>query len=669
MVWWLGSRSVGSRCTRETCACRSQAGRSHADVGQRRQRRSGPSVRARVLVTILLFVCALGSVVREGIAADPPAVADIDRSNGIIPLDRVTVWNPGLRSVGGIPERNQIHASLSPRGLGLDDTPILQRALDTCPPGKVVQLSVGTFNINGPGLLFRATECTLRGAGTGELGNGRGGTRLVKADRERNVLAAVLYVGNNPRNYAYSVPLLEDAVKGSFSVTLPSPPRLAVGALVLIDQDTESDPRVWWGPEHGPSGSGSRRWFARQGRSLSQVLEVKSIQGRTVTFTTPIHITFKTAHQAEFSLFAERVMHRVGIENLYVYGGMGGHGNISVSLCAYCWIRNVESHWSVGPSITMASTFRSELRDSYIHETPDPNPGGAGYLLSIERGASDNLVENNVLWYGNKNMVMRATGGGNVVAYNYLDDAFGGTYPDLPEVGLNAAHYTTPHMELLEGNYSHNYGGETYWGNSIYITVFRNHLSGIRAARPPLDTYEHDNRPYRDFGRRTAVEIHAHSNFTNLVGNVLGFNGQTLLSHKPRRSWTFGGKGGYSNEQTAWNYERLTGFPPTGEVNMWIIGPQQAGGWKWVANTHETQLREGNWDWVTRSQRWHGIGGTAGSSKPKQIPNSLYLTQKPDFFGNQPWPWVNPVTGEVTVLPAKACLEAGKMPTCMKNAR
>ena len=280
------------------------------------------------------------------------------------------------------------------------------------------------------------------------------------------------------------------------------------------------------------------------------------------------------------------------------------------------------------------------------------------------------------MWYGNKNIVMRATGGGNVIAYNYMDDAFGSYYPNLPEAGLNAGHYTTPHMELLEGNYSHNYKGDSFWGNSIYITVFRNHLSGLRAARPPLNTYMSGVYPYIDAGGvtgRNAVDVQAHSDYTNLVGNVLGFQGQSLLSYnqgvfslrKVLRKLMRRNQGGYSFTQNAWSYERLGEFPKPGEVNMWVIGSQQAGGWTWVPDTYKTQLREGNWDWVTQSQRWHGIGGAAGSGTPREIPDSLYLTAKPAFFGSAPWPWVNPSNGIVQTLPAKACLERGKMPTCM----
>ena len=591
------------------------------------------------------------------------------QKEGIIPADRMTTWNPGLNAVGGIPNRTTIYRTLSPRGGSLDDTAAIEGALNTCPPGQVVQLSTGTFNINRGGLHFRTPDCTLRGSGTGELGSGNGGTRLIKADRETNRDFAVLYVGRgDPAVFASSTNLAADAIKGANSVSLASNPGIRAGELVLIDQLTDNDPRVWWGPEHHPPGGESRRWFARQDRSLTQIMEVTAVDGNTVTFSTPFHITFKTEYGAQLSRYgtypgvriSDPVLRRVGIEDLYIYGGMGGHGNVSLALCAYCWIKNVESHWSIGNSVGLHATFRSVLRDSYLHETPDPNPGGGGYLLSVNYGASDNLIENNVMWNGNKNIVMRATGGGNVVAYNYMDDSYGGQYPNMPEAGLNAGHCTTPHMELLEGNYSHNYKGDSFWGNSIYITVFRNHLSGLRAARPPLNTYKSGVYPYMDLQGRTAVDILAHSDYTNLVGNVLGFEGQSLLSYR---------QGGYSYAQTGWKYEELGGFASIrkGEVTMWSIGAQQSGGWTWVPTTYKTQLRQGNWDWVTRSQRWHGIGGEAGSGTPQEIPNSLYLTAKPAFFGANPWPWVNPSNGAVSTLPAKACLEQGKMPTCMQG--
>jgi len=345
------------------------------------------------------------------------------------------------------------------------------------------------------------------------------------------------------------------------------------------------------------------------------------------------------------------------------------HGNIAVNQCAYCWIKNVEAMWSQGADIGLYATYRSELRDSYIHETPTPDPGGSGYLLSLSNGSSDNLIENNIMWSGNKVDVMRATGGGNVLAYSYLDDAFGGTYPDSPEAGVNAGHYTTPHMELLEGNYSFAYKGDSFWGNSIYITVFRNWLSGLRAAWPPLNTYSYSSGGctygYGDYSGRMAVDVQAYSYYTNFVGNVLGMSGQKLLSNP------YNTQSCNSDIETNFVEQVITTADNNTASNddsviMWNIGDYQAsqatscGCWTWIDTTIATQLRNGNFDWVTQAQHWYGIGGTTdGAVAPMTIPNSLYLTSAPPFFGTNTWPWVNPSTGSTSTLPAKARFDAG----------
>src|SRR5882724_9580015 len=592
----------------------------------------------------------------------------------IIPANRVTTWQPGVTYNGGIPSRTTIYKTLSPSGG--DDTAAIQAALDGCPANQVVLLTAGVFKISGNGLSFKSPNCTLRGAGPGQgLNTGHNAvpteatqgtfvpdptaTQIIKADRQTNTLYEIITVGNDPTVFSTSINLASNAVQGTNSLTLVSNPGIQVGEIVLVDMNTDNDPDVFWGLAHDQPGGGSRRWFMRQDRSLNQMMEVTAVNGNTITFATPFHITFQTANAAQLSRYAQAVTHGIGIEDIFFYGGMGGdwHGNVAMSLCAYCWIKHVEGTWSQGSDIGLYGTYRSELRDSYLHESSDPNPGGGGYLVSLNYGASDNLVENNIMWSGNKEIVMRATGGGNVIAYNYMDDSFGSGYPSLPEAGLNAGHNTTPHMELLEGNYSQNYTGDAFWGNSIYITVFRNQLSGIRAARPPLNTYTLNGGgtifPYMDLGGRTSAHVQAHSFYTNFVGNVLGFSGQTLLNYSSAT---------YSSSQTSWQFEAINADVPDSIVSMWNIGEQQnPNGNVWVATTYQTQLRDGNWDWVTKSQSWLGLGGTQASplGTPKTIPNSLYLSSTPAFFGSNTWPWVDPATGATFTLPAKARFSSG----------
>ena len=154
--------------------------------------------------------------------------------------------------------------------------------------------------------------------------------------------------------------------------------------------------------------------------------------------------------------------------------------------CAYCWVKNVESAWSIGSNIGLYETFRNVVRDSFVHETPIPNPGGGGYLTRSPMAALRKPNREQYLLVRQQGRTRcAATGGGNVFAYNYTDDAFGTQYPDQPEAGINAGHYTTPHLELLEGNYSQNFKGDSFWGNSIYITAFRNWFSGCAPRTRP----------------------------------------------------------------------------------------------------------------------------------------------------------------------------------------
>jgi hypothetical protein len=587
----------------------------------------------------------------------------------IIPASRMTDWTkPGLTARGGIPHRTTIFRTLSPLGGKQYDDQQIQAAIDACPDGQVVQLTAGVFRINGGDpwriLLFNRNDITLRGAGPGQgLAKGNGGklvidptaTQLVKINHPH--ASAIIYINTvDPMQNTVSVDLTAKALLGAYSVAVADASPFAVGLFVLIDQVTDNHPDVYWGLAHDPPGGGSRRWFIRQDRSLGQVVEITGISGNVLTFATPLHCTFDPAYAAQVTRYDpnSKTITGVGIEDMYLYGDCGGHGQISMTNAAYCWVKHCDLHYPNGACIDTSLCYRCEIRDSFLHESRNPSPGGAGYLLDLESCTSDCLIENNIMWYCNKNITMRPGGGGNVIAYNYMDDAFGPDYPDLPEAALNCDHYTTSHMELAEGNYAPNCTGGDFWGNNIDFTVFRNHLSGIRAASPPLNKYKSGGVPYCDIGMpRFAVGIHAHCWRYNFVGNVLGKQGQKLIVINTRT---------YQAAQTYWLYEQLDWLSQGGEVPMWYIGAEQdPGAWNFQPTTYQTVLREGNFDWFTQKQRWHGIGGRGptDTSTPKPIPNSLYLSSKPKFFGSNPWPWVDPSTGTTYVLPAKARFDAG----------
>jgi hypothetical protein len=119
-------------------------------------------------------------------------------------------------------------------------------------------------------------------------------------------------------------------------------------------------------------------------------MEIASISGTTITFTTPFHISFKTAFTAQLSRFSDTdggpvvpATKYAGVEDLYLYGGSQGQGNIWLQGAAYSWIKNIESDYQEGASVALDSSFRCVLRDSYIHSTQDPNPGGGGYGSAV----------------------------------------------------------------------------------------------------------------------------------------------------------------------------------------------------------------------------------------------------------------------------------------------
>jgi hypothetical protein len=525
----------------------------------------------------------------------------------VLPPERRTTWNPGIP--GGVPNRTTVCATLDAADYGngaQDATAAIQAAIDACPDNQVVLLSAGTFRVDGSEPITIDRSVVLRGAGPSA-------TRLEKQSSATN---PVILIGQRWRQEAGSANLIVDAPKGATSVQVTSAAGFAVGQLVVLDKLTDTSYVTWGTNPAAQPGGPARGWFTRYDRPVGQMLEIASINGNTLSFTTPLHIAFDTAHTAQVTRYTIPYgATYAGVEDLYVRGGMDD--NITVRFAKYSWVKNVESDWSTGDSTALDSSFRCVLRDSYVHDTPFPHPGGAGYMLSVTEYTADSLVENNIFIRANKVMVMRASGGGNVIAYNYFDDGYIDYQLDWVETGLNASHMTTPHFELMEGNQAFNIDGDNTWGGAVFITYFRNHATGQR-------------RSFVDLANRRAVGLtHGHYDYS-FVGNVLG-----TADQDPSPFGSFA-------------YEDLWPWA-SDPVPMWRLGYT---GEDWNAPPEQrvidTTHRHGNFDYATGSVQW-----TAGYDQT--LPASLYLSSPPAFFGSDTWPWVNP-TGPIKlyVLPARA---------------
>ena len=64
--------------------------------------------------------------------------------------------------------------------------------------------------------------------------------------------------------------------------------------------------------------------------------------------------------------------------------------------------------------------------------------------------------------------------------------------------------------------------------------------------------------------------------------------------------------------------------------------------------------RHGNFDYVTGTVVWDPTNANHA------LPDSLYSSSKPAFFGTSRWPWVDPVGAtKLYTLPAKARWDSG----------
>ena len=379
-------------------------------------------------------------------------------------------------------------------------------------------------------------------------------------------------------------------------------------------------------------------WFSRTNRPINEIKQIASISRNKITFTSPLAISCRASHHAQLTPYTtdpntgghaannlDVHVSNAGVENLGLYGG--ADGALIFETAAYSWAKAIEVTQWIGEGVAINNSFRVELRDSYIHTGSWPEPGGAGYAISFAKGSSEALIEINILIDVCKNMVFRSSGAGSVVAYNYADDLFDFDTPPWVEVGLNASHMAGSHHVLFEGNLSHNADSDYTHGNAIYLTFFRNDLTGQR-------------QHFTDQSGVRSIALAYGSWWDSFIGNVMGRPGKMA---------------GWSYENPAMKTNTAV-WGSGGVGSVWMLGyDPERWGMTPDPKTLSTVIRGGNFDYLTNQVAW------TSSLRAQTLPASLYLSAKPSFFGDDQWPWVDPTgSTKVHTLPAKARLDAGK---------
>lgn len=633
------------------------------------------------------------------------ASMDISGNSGpfyALPASRSTLWQPGVTYNGGIPARSTIFQTFTSTGNGTttDRYAAIQAALDACPANQVVLLDASAGNTDyylSQELIVRSDNITLRGTRVSSSVF----TRLMKPAADRPSTAGQ---GTNPYNavtisraaslnldgvttaFVASTTLTADGAKGAYTVAVASAAGFSVGDLVRVDElslagwqaDPRADfanPRIWASSdflvtyqdaETAPgvddglndfSGGVTPSWFNAYtvpDRPTCEMKKIAGISGNNITFSSPLHIDYRASHTAKVSKYNGTVIAGASVEDITAYGF--NLGTFNFHLAESCWFKGCEADLWFDKPFNFNATFRCEARKCYHHGTPYPSNSAENYGFIQNWGSADSLVEDSIGFMCNKVVAARAAGAGCVFGYNYFDAGTIGYSPSdtWVEVGANASHFVGCHHVLFEGNWTWNADSDFTHGNSTNITHFRNWYTGYRSqfVSPLTGGTYNDITGVNSGGASAGPNGLLRCAATNCFGYAHSFVGNIL--------GTPGAMSGWVLESTTIFTDRaiyMPGWAPTASRPGNDPNVKNSGFWGAI-------LRDGNYDYLTGKQLWHGLGGTALSTHTtaplvNQLPNSLYLQSKPAFFGSNTWPWVDPVTGTLYTNPAKARYDAG----------
>jgi len=556
--------------------------------------------------------------------------------SGIISSSRATDWS-GAGVVGGIPARTTICATLNPGATASQ----INSAIQACPSGQVVFLNPGTYNLS-QGINVAKSNVTLRGAGssatilkisgiTGGCHIGAGRVMQMCTDNGGNIgVDSAEHTANWTGGYA----------KGSTVVTLSNVTGLAVGSTLWLDQlDDPSDGYPTTGdvymcdagaPNCANNGTGES--YARDGRGVLEGQRVTAINGLNVTISPGIRMPTIRSSQSPGAWWGNTatVLQNTGLEYLTVdMTPCGGCAGLFVINATNCWVKGVrfiktDTAGSNVFHLFTVNVMNSTFTDNYFYGPVTTQ------LISIYQNSihilSSSLIQNNIYHSGSSSVVMNAPFYGNVVAYNYFDNA---VQASIILHGVGA-------MNLYEGNNGANFSGDTIHSSHGFETIFRNHWDGRAHNQNSTET-------------EAPIALYANNRFFNAIGNVMNSGHSTT-------------------------YQTLNGH---NEDAIFELGWQGTGSGTTVtndSNVNRTLMRWGNWDNVNNAVRW------VNSEVPSAIPNfsnpvpasqvlppSMYLASKPPFFKAGTWPPIGPdvAGGDISgygahanKIPARLCFES-----------
>jgi pectate lyase-like protein len=546
--------------------------------------------------------------------------------NTFIPPERLPpagTWE-SAGAEGGIPERATICADVTDAPYSADNTGVssavasIQQAIDDCPDGQVVFVPAGDYLIDSD--LTIEKSITLRGAGSATVFEAATGS------------GTAIHIGGlgpwpPPKaNDGFRAPV-DGAMRGSTMVTMADTSAIEVGKMIMIDE--EDDPALVWTKADNP------------GRYRASMHMVESTTATTVTFRPPLPIDY--THTPQISWFPD-LTENAGVESIRFVGTGSGPGLFIEIMSAWnVWVLDCELTDMPSRSIMVAWSGHIELRKIFMHDQANGGPNSEG--LDLFADVNWSLVVDSICVASGFPQINIGDGGanpyysggfGNVIAYNYCVDAYYTDPPDSPDAGKQPSDVGTnhsPHSQynLVEGNVIGKFGSDGYHGSGSHTVMLRNAVTGTSS--------------WPGVSNQTAIQLDRRNLEYTLVGNVLGVAGTPATFEYATESGWNGtaifrlgfpdvGNDGYDGT-----------FPPMdlfhsdgGPRDLYVDRDDTANG---------TTMIEGNWTSNQGTQDW--------TIEPAEMPESLYLTAKPSWFGSLAWPPVDPgapISDDPTIIPA-----------------
>lgn len=554
---------------------------------------------------IALLACAL-----QG------SVAGAQSWKPLLPADRGIDWSHA--GVGVIPERPSACATLSAPATEVE----IDAALAACASGKAVILRAGTYTIHGT--IHVPSNVTLRGAGADQT--------ILDA---RGAGQAVVQLG--ARAVAFQPRVISGgADPGSTRIRLASTMGVAPGELLVIAES--NDPAFVTSAGSGGNCNWCDGGWTRDGSfARGQIVAVTAVTGDVVTISPGLYSAY--THQAVAVPF-QMAATKAGVEDLQVRANNTGYAtNFTMALCAYCWIKGVESNYADGDHVLVQWGFHDEIRDSYFSNAYLHVPGERNSDLLIALKTSATLVENNIFDRLHTAIMFEWGPAGNVIAYNYSTGEFDNGAPQVVIGGIDY-HGAHPQFNLIEGNVLTVFYADSVWGSSSETTAFRNWFLGTTrvcsplTGRGPVDC----SGAHFTFQAARAVQLSYLTTRNSFVANVVGSAPmQSLIGYT--RPVPQVGSLEYPQERI---YEAAVGWSfGYGSANDNGEGTGCGGGKPpcHAEGTSRTDFLHGNYSNLTRSTVW--VPGVNHA-----FPASFYLQGKPAWWGRMSFPAIGPdVTG------------------------